>query len=408
MPIELERIKRDMEMIAGFTETPGEGATRPTFTPAWGLARDYLLEELNRIDCQIRIDAAGNVHARLPHLPWDQPAWGSGSHLDTVPHGGNYDGVMGVVVPLEIMRTAHDQGRLDLPLELIAFTEEEGPTFGLGMLGSRALVGDLHAKDLAALLNKQGQNYWQAGSIYGVCENDLDKGLSYLRSLSGFIEVHAEQGPGLWKNDKAVALVTAIAGRHQYKAFLQGQANHAGSTSMKDRHDALAGAAEIILALEALAGELSENTVITVGEIHCLPNSVNVIPDSVTFTIDFRSPDNDILRRGDSLIAKCIENIATNRSLRSKLENTEKIPAVSLDAGLAERMANAAERCGLSDFPEAVSGALHDAAVLASHMPTVMLFVASKDGISHNPGEYSRYEDIACAAKILWEYFHEL
>jgi len=407
MPVEHERIKRDIEIIAGFTETPGNGASRPTFSVAWGSARDYLLQELRGVNAKVRIDAAGNVHARLSGLDWDEPVWASGSHLDSVPHGGNYDGVMGVVVPLELMRAAHEEGRNDFPLELVAFAEEEGPTFGLGMLGSRALVGDLDADELSQVINAEGENYLQAGFPYGVVPDRVGREKEYLTGMRGFIEVHAEQGPGLWKEGQPVALVTAIAGRHQYNVSLSGQANHAGSTAMLDRRDALVGAAEVILSLESLAAELSTQTVITVGEIHCQPNAVNVIPGSVAFRIDFRSPDNALLGEGEKAIFERIQEVAERRALELEIERTEAIAAVSLDRKLANEIQEAARREDGMALPEVASGALHDAAVVASHVPTVMLFVASKDGISHNSGEFSRSEDITRSAMILWRFLHE-
>lgn len=407
MPVQLERIRKDIETIARCTATPGAGATRPTFSQSWADATGYLMEELRRIGCEIRVDAAGNVHARPAALGWDRPAWASGSHLDSVPHGGDYDGVAGVMVPLEILRSAQEEGWSDPPLELIAFAEEEGPTFGLGMLGSRALVGELGPEELGRLHNASGQTYLQAGTPHGVVTEGIGVDLLRKESLLGFIEVHAEQGPGMWKNAQPVAVVSAIAGRFQYRAEYVGQANHAGSTSMFDRQDAMAGAAELMHRLEQLATELSPETVLTVGELHCLPNAINVIPETVRFTIDFRSPDNQLLQTGHRRIEELTRSIAAKRKLRVELEQTEAIAAVQLDASLVAGLDLAATRAGPGPLPKTVSGALHDAAVLAPHLPTVMLFVASRDGISHNPNEFSRVQDITLAARILQEFLHE-
>jgi allantoate deiminase len=147
------------------TQTPGHGATRPTFSAEWGAARDYVIDVARRAGCSLRIDAAGNVFARPAALGSDEPTWLCGSHVDTVPHGGDYDGVAGVVVALELLRSAREDA-LTLPLELVVFAEEEGPTFGLGMLGSRALVGELTPQQLGELRNKQGQSYLEAGAPY--------------------------------------------------------------------------------------------------------------------------------------------------------------------------------------------------------------------------------------------------
>src|SRR3954471_6158785 len=237
MSISTDRIRADIDAIAAFTETPGAGSTRPTFSEAWRHARDYVIDQARIAGCGIRIDAFGNVHARSSNLPWDKPAWLVGSHIDTVPHGGNYDGVTGIVVALEILRA--DPAA---QVELIIFAEEEGPTFGLGMLGSRAWVGDLTAEQLSNVRNKSGLSYLEAGAPHGVDPANFKRDRINPSLYRGLIEVHIEQGPGMWKNDQRVAIVRAIVGRRQYRCTLRGEANHAGSTSMNDRHDALVGA----------------------------------------------------------------------------------------------------------------------------------------------------------------------
>jgi allantoate deiminase len=394
MSIEANRIRADIEAIARFTASPGAGADRPTFSPQWRAARDYVIDQAKRAECRIRVDAAGNVHARPESIPWEQPVWMSGSHIDSVPHGGNFDGVVGVVIPLEILRSG------PIPLELVIFAEEEGTTFGLGMLGSRAWTGELSQKELESVRNAVGENYIEAGAHHDVRASMLlEDRLEPLRYL-GLIEAHIEQGPGMWANDVPVAIVTAIAGRKQYRCSIRGVANHAGSTSMHDRKDALVAAATCILQLEGIANGIGENTVITVGRIHCKPNAINVIPAEVDFTIDFRSPSNEVLREGDMKIRHVLQQTCERRRLTHTIDATESAPAVEMDLRVCERLKRSAQRLNVA-APPAVSGALHDAAIIAPHMPTAMVFVASKDGISHNPAEFSRIEDIALAAQII-------
>ena len=397
MPISVERIRADIDAIARCTQRPGEGADRPTFSPAWRQARDYVVAQAKAAGCKVRTDAAGNLHARHESISWEARVWLSGSHIDSVPHGGDYDGVTGVVVPLEILRSATGP----LPLELIIFAEEEGTTFGLGMLGSRAWTNELGVKELQRLCNAAGENYVEAGAPDGVLYPDmlLEDRLEPRRYL-GLIEAHVEQGPGMWAANDPVAVVTAIAGRRQYKVHMRGIANHAGSTSMADRHDALAGAATCILQLEGLANGLGDNTVITVGRIHARPNAVNVIPGECEFTIDFRSSSNDTLRDGDARIRQLVQQTCERRGLRHALEQKEAAPVIAMDSTVCDRLRASAQRIGVT-APPAVSGALHDAAVIAPHLPTAMVFVASRDGISHNPAEFSRVEDIALAAQII-------
>jgi hydantoinase/carbamoylase family amidase len=219
----------------------------------------------------------------------------------------------------------------------------------------------------------------------------------------GFLELHIEQGVGMWKRGETVALVTGINGRRQYAVTFGGTANHAGSTGMMDRHDALAGAAEVMAGLESMAPTLGPRVVATVGRLSVEPNAVNVIPSSTTFTIDVRAPEDAQLTDADVRIRKLVKEAAARRGLSAEIKQTETLPAVALSAKLAERIRAAAARLSLPKLPETTSGALHDAAILAPIIPTIMLFVASKDGISHNPGEFSRTEDMATATRLLYE-----
>jgi hydantoinase/carbamoylase family amidase len=401
MPIRAERIAADIEAIGRCTLAPGAGADRPTFSPAWRQARDLFIAEAERAGCHCRIDAVGNVHVRPRAVDWSRRVWLSGSHLDSVPHGGDFDGVAGVVAALEVLRAAREDGRADLPLEAIVFAEEEGTTFGLGMLGSRGWAGTLDAVALAGLRNRAGQTYWEAGADHGAAAGRLAAERLKPGDYAGLVEVHIEQGPAMWKHDRRVALVTAIAGRRQYAVSLRGVANHAGSTGMDDRHDALAGAAEVISAIECLPDLLGDHAVATVGRIAVEPNAINVIPCTAEFTIDLRAPADAALAAGDERLGALVAAAALRRGLEHEIRLTESLPAVALDAALAESVRGAAARLRMAPLPETTSGALHDAAILAPLVPTVMLFVASRDGVSHNPAEFSRVDDIASAARLL-------
>ncbi len=405
MPIRPDRILADIEAIAGFSENPPTiGYSRPTFTPQWVAARDYVIEQAKAAGCKVRIDAAGNVHARPTTVDWDAKIWLSGSHIDSVPTGGKYDGVMGIVVPLEVLRAANEDGRQQLPLELVIFAEEEGTTFNLGMLGSHAWAGSLLLDRLVTVKNRDGQNYLEAGASCGVSAERMADERLKPGQYRGLIEVHAEQGVSMWNNDVPLAIVTAINGRRQYAGTIVGQANHAGSTSMHDRRDALVALAEIMVALEALANELSERspqTVITIGQVWPKPNAINVIPGEVTFTLDFRGASNAILGEGDERLRQVFTSVTSRRSLDLTMIETEFLCAVPLDAAVCGAIETAAKSIGLVNLPAVASGALHDAAILAPIIPTAMLFVASEGGISHNPKEFSRLEDIGTAARIL-------
>jgi OHCU decarboxylase len=316
--------------------------------------------------------------------------------VDTVPHGGDYDGVAGVSVALELLRSASEDGFSPLPVELVVFAEEEGTTFGLGMLGSRAWVGDVSAEQLEELRNADGETYLEAGEQYGVDPDKLGDDRLKPEKYLGMIEVHIEQGPGMWQRGQQVAVVSAIAGRRQFHVTIKGQANHAGATSMTDRRDALAGAAACIVGLEKAAREAGRGSVATVGRIENHPNAINVIPDRVEFTVDFRSGDDAVLDGADALVRGLIEDVCRRRGLTAGVKAYEHIPARPMDDDLVRRLSRAGGR-----LPVTVSGALHDCGIVATRMPAAMLFVPSTGGISHNPAEFSSVEDIAAAAAVV-------
>ena len=205
----------------------------------------------------------------------------------------------------------------------------------------------------------------------------------------------------MWKRNELVALVTAIAGRRQCQVEVRGTANHAGSTKMADRRDALAAAAEMIAAVEAVPAALDPDAVATVGRIECRPNAINVIAEHVHFTIDLRAATDEVLERGDAAVRAQLAAIALKRGVDVSIEQSEAINATKLSPNVCRRLREAADSLG-DPLPETVSGALHDAAILAPFIPTAMLFVQSCDGISHNPDEYSSTNDIALAVHILY------
>jgi hydantoinase/carbamoylase family amidase len=383
MPIDPTRIAADIDAIAAFSESPATvGHSRPTFSEPWRQARDYVIAQASAAWCKHRLDWAGNVFIRPESLGWEEKVWLSGSHIDSVPTGGKYDGVMGIVVPLEVLRGG------PVPLELVIWAEEEGTTFGLGMIGSRLAVGDATADSVARFKNRDGQTFAEAGRPFGVTPARA-KPFDTAR-YRGLVEVHAEQGPAMWETGVPVAVVTAIAGRKQYKVKLIGQPNHAGSTPMSYRRDALVAAAHVVAGVQNLANDLGGGTVATVGRLDVEPNAINVIPGIVRLTVDLRSPDDVKLQDGHARL----NDLVMRSGVEFNCFETEDQPVMPMNADLCARLTAMVGHT-------TTSGALHDAAILAPLLPTAMLFVASKDGISHNPAEFSRIEDIAAAADVL-------
>ena len=384
MPINAVRIAADIDAVAAFSEVPPDvGHSRPTFSVPWRQARDYVIARAEAAGCKHRVDAAGNVFIRPASIDWDAKVWLSGSHIDSVPTGGKYDGVMGVVVPLEVLRGG------PVPLELVIWAEEEGTTFGLGMIGSRLAVGAVTVESIAPFKNRDGQTFAEAGVSHGVRPAAL--GGFEIATYRGLVEVHAEQGPAMWSDGVPLAVVSAIAGRKQFKATFRGQPNHAGSTPMRYRKDALVAASQFIFRIDAIAKAFGHGAVVTVGRIACQPNAINVIAGTVDLTIDVRCPDQPKL----DICAGSVElSMRDNGVDDFSIEKTEDQPVTPMDADLCSRLSALVGHT-------TTSGALHDAAILAPLLPTAMLFVASKDGISHNPAEFSRIEDIAAAAAVL-------
>lgn len=399
--ISAERIGRDLDLVAQFREPSSEpGFHRPTFSPSWKKACDYVAEQAQAVGCRIRRDAAGNLRASRVTPSPSHPVWLSGSHLDSVPGGGRFDGVAGVLVALELLRACPE-----IPLELIVFVEEEGTGFGTALIGSRLWTKSLTWADLEEIRSPKGQKFIDSALPFGLHRKRLETGNfgEPWQNYRGFVEVHVEQGSRLWKRNQSVAVVDAVNGRRQYRGTFVGTPNHAGSTRMEDRFDALSGAAELALALETLGRDLDAQSgaaTLTMGSLDLFPNATNVIPGEARFTLDFRSRSAETLSEGDRKIRELLTQIGTRRGLKTGITEIENIAPQTFDPGLCRRLIGAGEKLGFPAEPMA-SGALHDACVLAPQLPSAMVFVASRDGLSHHPDEFSRTEDLAAACRLV-------
>ncbi|HVZ83228.1 MAG TPA: allantoate amidohydrolase [Terracidiphilus sp.] len=380
--------------LAEMTEEPGV-LTRRFLTPPVHAVHKALRARMEALSMAVRVDALGNLRGL-----W-QPEAGStkrlitGSHIDTVPDAGAYDGVLGVALALEWVEMAQ---KLKLPfgIEVIAFSEEEGVRFGVPFLGSRAVAGRFDDA-LWALQDAEGVTVESAVRAFGLdparmAEAEAGGG------VLGFVEVHIEQGPVLEAEELSVAAVAGIVGQSRLTLEFAGQANHAGTTPMHLRHDALAGAAEWISAVEAHA-QSADGLVATVGKISATPNAGNVIAGTVQMALDVRHA-HDAARIGavETLLERA-SAIADRRGLA--LETTRQLdqPAVTMDERLTAFFAEAMEGAGLP-AKRMFSGAGHDAMVMAARMPAAMLFVQSPGGISHNPAETVRTEDVEASLEV--------
>jgi allantoate deiminase len=402
MPQRAQRAIAECRRIAGMSEEVG-GTTRRFLTPPVREVHALLHGRMEAIGMNVSVDAAGNLRGR-----WHPPAGRSkrliiGSHIDTVPNAGAFDGILGVTLALECAEIAQEL-KLPLPIEIIAFSEEEGVRFGVPFIGSRAAAGRFDPA-LLKLKDADGATLDDAIRAFGLDPGGIEKAAIDEDAL-GFLEVHIEQGPVLEAEGLQVAAVTAIVGQTRHILTWTGHANHAGTTPMHLRRDALAGAAEWIVAVESLA-QRTDGLVATVGHVDVEPNAGNVIAGAVRVSLDVRHAD-DAARKSavDALLAQA-ETIAARRGLALQCARQMDQPAVPMDERLTAFLAEATEAAGLP-VKLMPSGAGHDAMVMASRVPTAMLFLRSPGGLSHHPDETVLEEDVAAALGVCRKFLERL
>jgi allantoate deiminase len=372
--------------------------------------RQYLTAEHKAANAQVanwmqtagmhtHTDGAGNLIGRYPSQAHNAKRLLIGSHLDTVPNSGKYDGILGVLSPLALIHHLHQAG-IDLPfhIDLIGFADEEGTRFGTTLLGSRALTGQWQP-EWASLTDKKGISLEQAMDEFGLSFEEVSKSqITPTDDLIGYLEWHIEQGPMLEAKDAPVGVVTAIAGAKRFIIELSGFAGHAGTVPMGLRQDALAGAAEMILAVEAIAKQ--EGVVATVGQIHNSPNGVNVIAGGCQFSLDICSEQDAERDRALQLIWEEMASIAAKRHLTFTRHKTHSAPSVQCDRQLTNIIAESIEQSGYSAL-RLPSGAGHDAMAMADICPVAMLFIRCEQGISHHPNERVSQQDVAAGIEVM-------
>jgi allantoate deiminase len=389
-----QRAIAECRRISQMSEEPGR-ITRRFLTPPVHEVHALLRSRMESLGMSAHTDAAGNLHGL-----WQPPDAHAkrlvlGSHIDTVPDAGAFDGVLGVALALEWTRLAQEL-KLPLPIEVIAFSEEEGVRFGVPFLGSRAVAGRFDPA-LLALKDADGTTLEQAIRAFGLDPGKIGDAALDADAL-GFVEIHIEQGPVLESEGLSVAAVTAVVGQTRLTAEFTGHANHSGTTPMRLRRDALAGAAEWVSAVEAIALE-TQGLIATVGKIDVEPNAANVIAGVARVSLDVRHAD-DASRKAavESLVAQA-QSIADKRGLTLQIARQMDQPAVPMDERLTAYLADAIAAAGL---PEKLmtSGAGHDAMVMAARVPTTIHFLRSPGGISHHPNESVLEEDVEAALSL--------
>ncbi len=372
------------------------GYTRLAFSDADMEVRAYLIGEMERAGLTVREDAFGNVFARTRGNN-ALPAVLIGSHADSVPQGGNYDGIVGIVGAIAVAEQIAKE-KLPRPVEVVLFMAEESSRFGVANLGSKAMVGALFEDAATTYRDSDGRALGEVMAERGyIAEN-----VPYKKRVRAFLELHIEQGGILESQLNPLGIVTGIAAPHRYRLTIQGRADHSGTTPMNLRRDALTGASEMILRIEELAqANARKGVVATVGQLDVEPNAMNVVPGKVTMSLDLRGTDEDNINSLCIAILENVDAIAQKRGLGVQLETlTEEEPAL-LDEGLIALGEHCAGEIGERTMRLA-SGAGHDALYMTRIAPVGMIFVPSKNGISHNPAEHTDMTDIVRGTNLLY------
>lgn len=399
--INAARLQDKIRLLSAFGINDAGGLDRTTFTPAELAAREWLKNQLRQLRLSVRVDEAANIWAvrngqnELPFIVF-------GSHIDTVPNGGKYDGALGVLLALEVMNVFEENGvSTRHPLELVSFSAEEPNPFGLSTFGSRAVSAKIGAKHLEGVHDDKDQLLTDALRLAGGDPDRFEQARRKPQELAAFLEVHIEQGKRLLQQDIPVGIVTAITGIYREEVTVAGEANHAGTTLMRDRKDALMAASEIMLAFESVCRDHpADETVGTVGKIANFPNAANIIPEKVQFTLEIRGKSRDDIQEINNEWDKRAAEITERRGIRLERRLILDQAPAAMNPLVMSICALQSQQLGYPSYPLG-SMAGHDAAHMAALTRAGMLFVPSIDGKSHCPEEESRIEDMEKVGNVL-------
>jgi hydantoinase/carbamoylase family amidase len=393
--IDAEQLTQDLADLAEFS-APGPGVTRLAWTPENLRASRWLVQRMQEEGLDATIDPAGNVIGKLG-ADEDAGAILIGSHIDTVPAGGRFDGALGVLAGLAVIRVLRaERDRLRRPIWLAAFMDEEGVRFGTSFFGSRAFAGDslpeLSSED------SSGVTLRQAIEAAGL-KPERAPSAAAIADVSAYLELHIEQGPRLEEAGECLGVVTDIVGRSILSVGVKGEANHAGTTPPERRRDALLAAADLVVRVHESFARFGEASV-NIGQIEVVPGAVNVVPGGATLEVEIRAATLGLLQGGEKLLSECAKAVETRRRVTVHHERRDQVKPTSFDPDLVALLGRAAAAQGVPAMP-IVSGAGHDAMVMAGHVPTAMLMVPSQAGVSHSPAEFTAPDLCARGAATL-------
>ena len=392
-----DRLWDSLMQMARIGATKKGGSCRLALTDEDREGRDLFVDWAKDAGCSIDVDDMGNIFARRPGKSSTRDPIAAGSHLDTQPHGGKFDGVYGVLAALEVIRALNDHGvETDAPIEAVVWTNEEGARFAPAMIASGVFAG-LFEKDYA----------WNLVDADGISLGDELSRIGYRGTsicgehpLGAIFEAHIEQGPILERDGNVIGVVVGGQGQRWYDVTCQGQDSHAGSTPMPGRRDALVAASQIISDLRSIALDRAPYAVATVGNLTVHPNSRNTIPGGVVFSVDLRNPDDTVLAEMDAAFRECAAKAASAESVSIDVDQIWHCPPVEFDKNCVAAVRQGAEQFGFN-HQDIVSGAGHDACQMVKIAPTGMIFVPCADGLSHNEEESAKPEDLEAGCNVL-------
>ena len=411
-PASAQRIQADLEALGRYNSTPGEGITRVALSPEDLEGRSYIKKRMQTMGLEVSEDAAANLFGVLPGRDRTlAPVW-TGSHLDTVLNGGAFDGMAGVVCPLEAIRLIQEAGiTLRRDLCVVVYTSEEPTRYGMGCIGSRALAGKLTYQDALTLLDGEGVPLAETLKGLGHDPQALDRLGRRPGDVHASVELHIEQGEVLECSGRTIGVVHTISAPTEMHVTIRGKQSHAGATPMDLRRDPMAAAAEMILALERMARAYDNpSTVATVGKLNVFPNASNVIPQRVECSVDLRSSrfeEKEGLREG---LNHCLARLREERGVEIDAQVICNDHPVAADPHIVSLIQDSCRALGCSQLDMA-SGAYHDSMLVSQFAPFGMIFVPSKGGISHDRREWTEYSDLAAGTDVLvnalWELANE-
>ena len=399
LTVNINRLKQDVEDLAQVGRVDNKGIYRMAFSEGDFAGRQWFTQKIQQAGLELYQDGAANIHARLD---WDgkRPSVMTGSHLDTVPGAGHLDGALGVVVGLECLRRAKEENiPLRYPLELVAFSDEEG-RFG-GMLGSQAIAGTLTPESIHNAIDLNGIKLTDAMQQHGLDAMQALHARRNPESIHSFIELHIEQGPILDQIGFSVGIVDAIAGLFKWEVSLKGTPNHAGTTPMHMRNDAFQALAEFSSQIQRVLDENgSERSVATIGKVKIHPGAANVIPGQVDFSLEVRDTEPRVLNELRNAFRRALSAIARRRDVMFEFTVLSEIQPVKCDPGLIKELKHIADLIKIPSLQMA-SGAAHDTQFIATITRAAMIFVPSKGGRSHSVAEWTDMEHIEKGSNVL-------